>query len=89
VLDYRCRLCTRTKSLLRRRCRSGSWERLQPYHFVQYIEVRYIEQQAFLSRMDLRDVFAANLLRLRSVKGLAQDDLEGVGKLACRATTPV
>jgi transcriptional regulator with XRE-family HTH domain len=27
------------------------------------------------SRMDLRDVFAANLRRVRNAKGLAQDDL--------------
>src|SRR5690242_7380320 len=29
----------------------------------------------FASRMDLRDVFAANLRRLRHAKGLSQDDL--------------
>ena len=30
---------------------------------------------ASLSRMDLRDVFATNLRRLRNDKGLSQDDL--------------
>ena len=29
----------------------------------------------FVSRMDLREVFAANLRRLRNEKGLSQDDL--------------
>jgi transcriptional regulator with XRE-family HTH domain len=28
-----------------------------------------------LSRMDLRDIFATNLRRLRNAKGLSQDDL--------------
>jgi ribosome-binding protein aMBF1 (putative translation factor) len=43
--------------------------------FVQYIELLYIEQQALLLDMDLREIFATNLRRLRNAKGLSQDDL--------------
>ena len=35
----------------------------------------HFEQVAPLPRMDLRDVFATNLRRLRNAKGLSQDDL--------------
>jgi transcriptional regulator with XRE-family HTH domain len=33
--------------------------------------------------MDLRDVFAANLRRLRNAKGLAQDDLACEAEVSC------
>lgn len=42
---------------------------------VQYIEVLYIERWAFFPEMDLREIFATNLRRLRNAKGLSQDDL--------------
>lgn len=35
----------------------------------------YIERWAFFPEMDLREIFATNLRRLRNAKGLSQDDL--------------
>jgi len=52
----------------------------------------YVADRLVLTSMRLTPFLrwnSASLRRLRNVKGLAQDDLEGVGKFACRATTPV
>jgi DNA-binding XRE family transcriptional regulator len=45
-----------------------------PNVFVKYIEV-HILNSGFASCMDLREVFALNLRRLRNAKGLSPDDL--------------
>jgi DNA-binding XRE family transcriptional regulator len=50
--------------------------------FVRYIEVLYIEQWALLPEMDLREIFATNLRRLRNAKGLSQDDLAYEAKMS-------
>jgi transcriptional regulator with XRE-family HTH domain len=45
------------------------------HHFVQYIEVHISSKWIEHPGMDLRDIFAANLRRLRNESGLSQDDL--------------